>query len=191
MNGGHSVAPKPHAEQQIGTDGVSNPTRPLAISNQVTTVVHTDSYITPPSPLRPVLLPGPLSETEADVPHPRGTSASIVEEVDESQTSVNLQSSKQESVTLQGSLRPRRQARDNALVKIRQSHSQPKKRPRSSDNNLSPAAKRMKAPAKRAKEPPATIVEAEETTEDTAKVATTLQVVEEAIPPIKGTPFHS
>ena len=49
----------------------------------------------------------------------------------------------------------------------------------------------MKAPAKRAKEPPATIVEAEETTEDTAKVATTLQVVEEAIPPIKGTPFHS
>ena len=108
-----SVAPKPRAEEQSGT----NPSRPLAISNLATTVVHSDSYITPPSPLRPVLLPGPLSETEAELRHPRGTSASIVEEVDESQISVNLQSSRQESVPaveLQASLRPRRQARDKA-----------------------------------------------------------------------------
>ena len=191
---GHSVAPRPHAEQQLGTGGVSNPSRPLAISNLATTVVHTDSYITPPSPLRPVLLPGPLSETEAELCHPRGTSASIVEEVDESQVSVNLQSSRQESVPaveLQASLRPRRQARDNALVKIRQVQGQPKKRPRSSDKNPSPGAKRRRAPAKRANEPVATIAEAEEATRDTTEVETTLQVVEEAVPPITGTPFHS
>ena len=152
-----SVAPKPRAEEQSGT----NPPRPLAISNLATTVVHSDSYITPPSPLRPVLLAGPFSETEAYARHPRGTSTSTVEEVDQSQTSLNLQTGKQESVSaieLQGSLRPRRQARDNALVKIREAQGQPKKRSRSSGRNLSPGAKRRKTPAKSANEPAATSI---------------------------------
>ena len=227
----HPVASRPHAEQQFGTDGGSNPSRPLATSNLATTVVHSDSYITPPLPLRPVLLPGPFPETEAHARPPRSTSASIVKEVDESQlpplplrpvllpgpfpeteahvrppsstpasivkevdedqTSVNLQSSKQESVPateLQGSLRPRRQARDNALVKIRKVQGQPKKRSRSSDKNLSPAAKRRRVPANRAKEP---AVDAVEETNDMAEVETALEAVEEVIPPIKGTPFHS
>ena len=122
-------------------------------------------------------------------------SASIVEEVAESQTSLNLQSGKQESVPaieLQGSLRPRRQARDNALVKIREAQGQPKKRSRSSGRNLSPGAKRRKTPAKSANEPAATSVEAEEETRDTTGVETALQASpEEAIPPIIGTPFHS
>ena len=118
-------------------------------------------------------------------------SASIVEEIDESQTSLNLQTGKQESVSaieLQGSLRPRRQARDNALVKIREAQGQPKKRSRSSDKNLSPAAKRRRVPANRAKEP---AVDAVEETNDMAEVETALEAVEEVIPPIKGTPFHS
>ena len=142
-----------------------------------------------------MLLQIPFLDTEAHASTLRGAPTSVVEDIDRLQSPAILKSSKQESapaLELEGCLRPRRQARDKALAKIRKSQGQPKKRSRSSGRNLSPGAKRKKTPAKRANEPAATSVEAEEETRDTTGVETALQVSpEEAIPPIIGTPFHS
>ena len=187
----HSIAAKPQVKEQLSTDVRSNTSLPLRMANTAITEVHSNIYTNPPSPLHPVLLPIPFPEGGAHPSNPRGTSTSVVEENGRLQGPVPLQSSKQESapiIDLEDTPRPRRQARDKAMAKIRQAQGQPKKRPRSSGSNISPAAKRRKAPANSASPHAEDRIEAEEE-QDKTEVESALTAHEEAIPPIKSTPM--
>ena len=187
----HSLTAKPQVKEQRSTDVRSKTSLPLGVANTAPTEVHSNIYTNPPSPLRPVLLPIPFSDVAAHSSNPRGTSTSVVEENDELHSPVTLQSGKQESTTIINSEdvpRPRRQARDKAMAKIRQAQGQPKKRPRSSGSNISPAAKRRKAPANSASQHTEARMEAEDE-QDKTEVESTLTAHDEVIPPIKSTPI--
>ena len=178
------------AQERSGTGDSSNKSRSLVLSNVVPVEVHSNGCKKSPTALGPVSLPDSFSEAEARARSPRGASASVVEKVDESQSLITSQSSNlgnPPTIELEGSLRPRRRARETALAKIRQTQGQPKKRSKRPDSNLSPAAKRRKVPTNKANERTEASVEREEEKEDEIQAENALQVHEEVIPPIKGT----
>lgn len=183
------VTSRPHAKEQSSTGIGSNTSPPLAMANPVTTEARSDRHTNLPSPLHPVPLPSPLPKGGKHAGDPRGAFTSAVEEADTVQSPVTPPSSKQEAAPINelgGSNRPRRQARERAMAKIRQSQGQPKKRSRPSGSQT-PAAKRRKAPANSAVQHPEAMIEEEEEKQDKTDVEDTSQAREEAISPIKGT----
>ena len=187
--GVHSSVPVPRNKEQFSTGNDSTTFPSLVISNVATSKVHSDVCMNPPLQLRSGLLSGPFSETKAQAHDPRGTCVSVVEEADGLRSPLTVRLGKQGSASsteLGGPLRPKRQARDKALAKIRQTQGQPKKRSRPSGSNLSPAAKRRKTPANRVNQFTAASVEVEEKL-DKNEVENALGLHEEVIAPIEGT----
>ena len=188
-----AVVPEPHVKDQSSTGNGSNTSPPPAIANLANTEVHSDGHANPPSPLHTVLLQIPFLDTEAHASTLRGAPTSVVEDIDRLQSPAILKSSKQESapaLELEGCLRPRRQARDKALAKIRKSQGQPKKRSRLSGSNISPPAKRRKATAAGLNQHTEASIETEEEEQEKTEVEGVLQEHDEVIPPIRSTPIQ-
>ena len=191
---GPVVADVPHVKEQSNIGYGSNTSPSLAMTNPATTKVHSGGYTTPPSSTHHVPSPAPLQEREAHASNPGGVSTSVVEETNGFESPVTSRSYEGENALdteLNGPLRPRRQARDKALVKIRQTQGQPKKRSRLSGDNASPAPKRRKTPVNGANQHTEAEIEAEEEKQDKTVVENVFQDQEKAISTIKGTPILS
>ena len=176
-----SGAAKSCAEEQSGTRNSSAALHSLMIPNLTTTDIRPYDFRSTPSPLRPMPLQVPFSETVAHAHPPPGRSTASVVESDN-----GLQSP---AVEFAGSLRPRRQARDKALAKIKQASDHPKKRIRSSPRSLSPATQRRKAPVRKVNEHSEMSVEIKEKEPENNEVKSFLQWHEAPILPMIGTPI--
>ena len=188
----HVVADKPHVKEQSNTGYGSNTSPSLAMANPTTTKVHSHGHTNPPSSIHHVPSPAPFQDREVHASDPKATSTSVVEETNRLETPVTSRSYEQESVLdieLNGSLRPRRQARDKALAKMRQTQGQPRKRSRLSGGSTSPAPKRRKTPVNSANQHTEAGIEAEEEEQDKTVVENVFQDHKKAISTTKSTPI--